>query len=59
MDYFRGCGYERIERETLPETIRQAKEVARLCPASATCTRKHLSTADTHSAEEWEAYCGT
>ena len=45
-DYFRGWGYERIERQALPDAIQQTEEAARLCPASATCMRKDLSTAD-------------
>lgn len=45
-DYFRARGYERIDRDALPEAIQQTEEAARLCPSSATCMRKDLSTAD-------------
>ena len=45
-DYFGVRGYERIEREALPEAIQQTEEAARLCPASATCMWKALSTVD-------------
>lgn len=43
-DYFRARGYERIERDALPESIQQTEEAARLCPSSATCMRKKLRT---------------
>lgn len=45
-DYFQARGYERIARDALPEAIQQTEEAARLCPSSATCMRKALSTAD-------------
>lgn len=45
-DYFRARGYTQIERDALPEAIQQTDEAARLCPASATCMQKSLSTAD-------------
>lgn len=45
-DYFEARGYGRIDRDALPEAIQQTEEAARLCPASATCMRKTLSTAD-------------
>ena len=43
-DYFRDRGYERIDRDALPEPIQQTQEAARLCPSSATCMRKPLAT---------------
>jgi len=45
-DYFRARGYERIARDALPEDIQQTEEAARLCPSSATCMRKSLSTVE-------------
>jgi amino-acid N-acetyltransferase len=43
-DYFGACGYERVDRDALPEPIQQTEEAARLCPSSATCMRKSLAT---------------
>jgi len=43
-DYFRARGYEPMPRENLPATIQETEEAARLCPSSATCMRKTLST---------------
>jgi len=45
-DYFGACGYERIDRDALPEPIQQTEEAARLCPSSATFMQKTLATAD-------------
>ncbi|MFO8100001.1 MAG: arsenic resistance N-acetyltransferase ArsN2 [Salinibacter sp.] len=44
--YFQAHGYERIERDVLPEAIQQTDEVARLCPSSAVCMRKALRASD-------------
>jgi len=43
-DYFRARGYVEIERDALPEAIQKTDEAAQLCPASATCLQKSLST---------------
>lgn len=40
--YFQRHGYERIERDALPDPIQKTDEAARLCPASAVCMRKEL-----------------
>lgn len=40
--FFRGCGYEPVDRETVPAGVRRTTEFSDLCPASATCMRKHL-----------------
>ena len=45
-DYFQARGYAPIERDALPTAIQQTDEAARLCPASATCIRLRLQTAD-------------
>lgn len=45
-DYFRARGYTDIARDALPESIQSTEEVARLCPASATCMKKTLWTTD-------------
>ncbi len=44
--YFQAHGYEHIERDALPESIRQTDEAARLCPASATSMRKQCPAAE-------------
>lgn len=43
--YFEGFGYERMDRDALPASIQETEEATRLCPSSATCMRKDLSTA--------------
>ncbi|WP_226481324.1 arsenic resistance N-acetyltransferase ArsN2 [Natrinema amylolyticum] len=40
--FFRRRGYEAIDRETVPASIRRTTEFADLCPASATCLEKAL-----------------
>jgi amino-acid N-acetyltransferase len=40
--FFRREGYDVIDRETVPASIRQTTEFADLCPNSATCLRKDL-----------------
>ncbi|UPV73083.1 arsenic resistance N-acetyltransferase ArsN2 [Halorussus limi] len=40
--FFRRRGYEEVERERVPASIRQTTEFADLCPSSATCMRKEL-----------------
>jgi amino-acid N-acetyltransferase len=40
--FFRGRGYERVEREAVPDGIRDTAEFTDLCPASATCLAKDL-----------------
>jgi amino-acid N-acetyltransferase len=44
--YFENHGYERADRDTLPEPVRQTEEAARLCPSSATCMRRELVAAN-------------
>jgi arsenate reductase len=43
--YFQARGYEPMARDELPEAIQETEEAARLCPSSATCMRKTVSTA--------------
>ncbi|MFC4450135.1 arsenic resistance N-acetyltransferase ArsN2 [Halorussus aquaticus] len=40
--FFRRRGYEVIDREAVPENVRETTEFADLCPSSATCLRKDL-----------------
>lgn len=40
--FFRRLGYETIEREAVPASVRGTTEFAELCPASATCMTKDL-----------------
>jgi amino-acid N-acetyltransferase len=40
--FFRGIGYEVIDRHDVPEEIKQSAEFRSLCPASAVCMRKLL-----------------
>ncbi|HYD60267.1 MAG TPA: arsenic resistance N-acetyltransferase ArsN2 [Noviherbaspirillum sp.] len=41
-NFFEHQGYERIERASVPESIRNTKQFAGICPASATCLFKAL-----------------
>lgn len=41
-DYFRRRGYTAIDRSTVPEAIGATRQLAELCPDSATCMRAHL-----------------
>ena len=41
-DFFRGLGYEEIERDAVPTEIRATTEFRDLCPTSATCLVKEL-----------------
>jgi amino-acid N-acetyltransferase len=41
--FFRRHGYATMERDALPAAIQQTKEASRLCPATATCMRKPLT----------------
>lgn len=43
-EFFDRLGYERVGRDEAPPRIAASAEFARLCPASAVCMRKHLST---------------
>jgi len=54
-DYFERRGYQRIERDALPQAIQATEEAARLCPSSATCMRTRIDAA----AEEHSRRCGT
>ncbi|MFC6952035.1 arsenic resistance N-acetyltransferase ArsN2 [Halorubellus litoreus] len=40
--FFADRGYDRVDRDTAPAALRDTAEFADLCPASATCMRKHL-----------------
>lgn len=40
--FFRDCDYTEIDRETVPEQIRETTQFTDLCPSSATCLRKRL-----------------
>jgi amino-acid N-acetyltransferase len=42
-NFFRGLGYEAIDRRYVPEEIQQSAEFRSLCPASAVCMTKSLS----------------
>ena len=44
-EYFERRGYQRIERDALPEAIQETDEAARLCPSSATCMRRRIEAA--------------
>jgi len=41
-DYFERRGYQRIERDALPEAIEATDEAARLCPSSAVCMHTRI-----------------
>ena len=41
--FFRCHGYATMKRDALPAAIQQTKEASRLCPATATCMRKPLT----------------
>lgn len=41
--FFGERGYERIDRDAVPGTIRETAEFAELCPASATCMVRDLA----------------
>lgn len=41
-EFFRRRGYEEVDRETVPSSIRQTTEFADLCPSSAPCFSKDL-----------------
>ena len=41
-NFFPRLGYERFERNRVPERLSQSTEFASLCPASAICMRKQL-----------------
>jgi amino-acid N-acetyltransferase len=40
--FFRGRGYEEIDREAAPARIRETTEFSELCPETATCLQKTL-----------------
>jgi amino-acid N-acetyltransferase len=40
--FFRGVGYEAIDRRCVPEEVKQSAEFRSLCPASAVCMRKSV-----------------
>ena len=40
--FFRRIGYEAVDREHVPSSVRRTTEFTDLCPASATCMRKDL-----------------
>ena len=42
-DFFADRGFEAVERETVPEAIRNTGEFSDICPTSATCMKKPLS----------------
>jgi len=39
-EFFAGRGYERINRSSVPASIRETTEFAELCPTTAACLRK-------------------
>lgn len=41
--FFRRRGYERVDREDVPDRIRDTAEFTELCPASATCMTKDIA----------------
>lgn len=43
--FFAELGYERRDRTTVPESIRETREFADLCPTSATCMAKRVDRA--------------
>ena len=42
--FFKKCGYQRTARDSAPAGIQKTTEFQTLCPASAACMVKHLST---------------
>lgn len=42
-NFFEHQGYQRIDRSTVPDSIRNTTQFALLCPASAICLHKSLS----------------
>ncbi|MGM0604277.1 MAG: GNAT family N-acetyltransferase [Halobacteriota archaeon] len=40
--FFQSCGYEVVDREAVPATIRRTEQFSSLCPRSATALRKRL-----------------
>lgn len=47
-NFFEHHGYQRIDRSTVPDSIRNTRQFALLCPASAICLHKSL----THQQED-------
>ena len=41
-DFFSKLGYEKVERDSVPDAIQDTKEFQRLHPTGATCMVKHL-----------------
>ncbi|MFW6382934.1 MAG: hypothetical protein ACOCZD_02725 [Haloferacaceae archaeon] len=41
-DFFADLGFEPVDREAVPEPIRQSAAFADLCPSTATCMRRDL-----------------
>lgn len=44
-DFFSRLGYETFDRNAVPATVAASREFSQLCPASASCLRKILETA--------------
>ncbi|MDN7942439.1 arsenic resistance N-acetyltransferase ArsN2 [Burkholderia multivorans] len=42
MEFFQGVGYTTVHRDEVPAVIKESREFAELCPASAVCMCKHL-----------------
>jgi amino-acid N-acetyltransferase len=40
--FFEQLGFERVERDAVPDALRASREFSELCPASATCMRRPL-----------------
>ncbi|WP_049981516.1 arsenic resistance N-acetyltransferase ArsN2 [Halolamina rubra] len=40
--FFAGLGYERVERDSVPASMRESAEFSELCPSSATVLRRRL-----------------
>jgi amino-acid N-acetyltransferase len=40
--FFAGVGYERVERDAVPDAVRDSAEFSELCPSSAGVMRRQL-----------------
>jgi amino-acid N-acetyltransferase len=41
-DFFASLGFEEVERESAPESVRETAEFAELCPDAAVCMRREV-----------------
>ncbi|WP_267161875.1 arsenic resistance N-acetyltransferase ArsN2 [Halovenus salina] len=45
-DFFRGLGFERVDRAAAPGSIRETTQFTEVCPDTATCMRRGLTRED-------------